>query len=105
MIEVHDVILLKEAVDDLNAGEQFYKKKEYGLGDRFYNSLLDDLDQLYLYAGIHFKQFGLYRLLSRKFPTSNPFIPVTIINFEPNETVSINSAIKVEWVPNKYNKP
>lgn len=68
MIEVHDVILLKEAVDDLNAGEQFYQKKEYGLGDRFYNSLLDDLDQLYLYAGIHFKQFGLYRLLSRKFP-------------------------------------
>jgi len=38
------------------------------VGDYFLESLFSDIESLRLYAGIHPKQFGCHRLLSKRFP-------------------------------------
>ncbi len=34
----------------------------------FFDSIVSDIESLSLYAGIHSKRFGLYRMLSKRFP-------------------------------------
>lgn len=60
--------ILSSAVDDLYCGRLFYEKQGEGLGEYFFDSLFSDIDSLQLYAGIHQKVFGYYRLLSKRFP-------------------------------------
>lgn len=60
--------ILSSAVEDLGEGREFYEKQGEGLGDYFFDSLFSDIDSLALYAGIHQKVFGYYRLLSKRFP-------------------------------------
>jgi plasmid stabilization system protein ParE len=38
------------------------------LGSYFLESLYGDIESLQLYAGIHLRVFGYYRLLSKRFP-------------------------------------
>ncbi len=68
MIEIRDIILLKEAVDDLENGRSFYESSSIGLGNYFWDTLLSDFDSLFLYAGIHIKEFGFYKFYSKRFP-------------------------------------
>jgi hypothetical protein len=63
-----DVVILKEVADDLNDGKAFYDKREPGVGDYFWDSLLADIESLVLYAGIHRKEHGFYRMLAKRFP-------------------------------------
>jgi hypothetical protein len=56
------------ALADLKDGFRFYEKQQPGLGSYFLDSLYSDIDSLVLYAGIHFRQFGKYRLFSERFP-------------------------------------
>ncbi len=37
-------------------------------GEYFFDSVFSDIDSLILYAGIHQKYFGYYRMLSKRFP-------------------------------------
>ncbi len=60
--------LLSSAIEDLYAGRIFYERQGEGLGEYFYNSLFSDIDSLRLYAGIHPKHFGFYRMLAKRFP-------------------------------------
>jgi plasmid stabilization system protein ParE len=60
--------ILDEAEQDLIDGFRFYEVQEIGLGDYFLDSLSSDIDSLRIYAGVHPKYFGYYRLLSRRFP-------------------------------------
>lgn len=60
--------VLSSAIDDLDAGRQFYDRQGEGLGAYFLDSLFSDIDSLILYGGIHAKVFGYHRLLSRRFP-------------------------------------
>jgi len=62
------VVVLQDAAADMEAGREFYESCEAGVGEYFIDSLLSDLDSLVLYAGIHRRHFGLYRMLSRRFP-------------------------------------
>ncbi len=62
------ILILDEAEQDLLFGFRFYESQSEGLGDYFLDSLFSDIESLYLYAGIHAKHFGHYRLLSRRFP-------------------------------------
>ncbi|HBE22513.1 MAG TPA: hypothetical protein DDW21_03505 [Verrucomicrobiales bacterium] len=62
------VILLDEAVADLEVGRNFYDAKEEGIGAYFVTSLLSDITSLNLYAGIHPIHFDLHRMLSKRFP-------------------------------------
>jgi plasmid stabilization system protein ParE len=65
---VKDVIILKEVSDDLNEGKVFYDQIEPGVGDYFWDSLLADIESLLLYAGIHRKEHGFYRMFAKRFP-------------------------------------
>jgi hypothetical protein len=56
------------ALADLKVGFRFYEKQKAGLGSYFLDSLYSDIDSLVLYAGIHFRQFGKYRLHWQRFP-------------------------------------
>lgn len=67
-MKVGDVVVLKEVADDLNDGKTFYDQREVGVGDYFWDSLLADLESLIIYAGIHNKEYGLYRMLAKRFP-------------------------------------
>ena len=62
------IVQLTSAQDDLAEGYAFYEEREPGIGSYFLESLFSDLDSLHLYAGIHLKVFGFYRLLSKRFP-------------------------------------
>ena len=42
-MKMKDVFVLEEAVDDLNEGRNFYDRKEAGVGDYFWDSLIADI--------------------------------------------------------------
>jgi len=60
--------ILPSAIADLNAGWDFYESQEAGLGGYFQDCLSADIDSLVIYAGIHRKVYGFYRLLAKRFP-------------------------------------
>ena len=60
--------LLTSAYKDLADGRDFYGQQGEGLGGYFLDSIFSDIDSLMLYAGIHRKVFGFYRLLTKRFP-------------------------------------
>jgi len=60
--------LLTDAESDLATGRKFYDKHGKNVGDYFWDSLISDIESLSLFAGIHRKEFGFYRLSSKRFP-------------------------------------
>lgn len=60
--------ILPSARDDLREGFYFYETQQAGLGAYFLDSVLDDVDSLTIYAGIHRRVHGAHRLLCRVFP-------------------------------------
>ena len=60
--------ILNIAMQDIDAGKQFYEQQQQGLGAYFLDALFADIDALLLYAGVHQKFFGYYRALSKRFP-------------------------------------
>ncbi len=65
---IKDVVVLKEAADDLAEGQIFYDQREVGVGDYFWDSLIADIESLSIFAGIHARHYGLYRMLAKRFP-------------------------------------
>jgi hypothetical protein len=70
MIKIRDIITLAEVSDDLNDGKAFYDRRAPGLGNYFWDSLMADIESLYLFAGIHNKKLGYHRMISKRFPCS-----------------------------------
>ena len=68
MIKVKNILVIKEAVDDLNDGKIFYERKEAGIGNYFWDSLIADFESLIIYAGTHIKNNGLYQMFAKRFP-------------------------------------
>ena len=62
------VQILESARVDLRRGYRFYERQERGVGDYFLDTLFGEIDSLSLYAGIHSKVNGYFRMLSVKFP-------------------------------------
>jgi hypothetical protein len=67
-MNVKEVIVLDEASEDIDDGVLFYDAKEDWLGNYFFDSIVSDLESLRIYAGIHSKHYGYYRMLSKRFP-------------------------------------
>ncbi len=65
---VKEVAILEEAANDLEAGKIFYDQREFGVGDYFWDSLIAEIESLFIFAGIHAKEYNLHRLLAAKFP-------------------------------------
>ena len=67
-MKIKDVVVLEEVADDLTNGKVFYDDKAPGIGDYFFDSLLADMESLLVYGGVHRRDFGLYRMLAKRFP-------------------------------------
>ena len=67
-MQAADILLLKEAEEDLEEGRQFYDEQEAGVGDYFWDSLLADIESLIIQAGVHQQAYGLHRMLAKHFP-------------------------------------
>jgi len=70
-MKVKEIVLLKEAAEDLENGESFYNNREPGVGKYFWDSLISDIESLIILAGIHPIKHGLFQMLSKRFPYSN----------------------------------
>jgi len=60
-MKIRDILVLKDAVNDLDEGKSFYDSKEKGVGDYFWDTLLSDIESLTVYAGIHIKKHSFYK--------------------------------------------
>jgi plasmid stabilization system protein ParE len=60
--------ILDRAKQDFLDGFRFYEEQSEGVGRYFVDSLMADIESLHLYAGVHAKQFGFYRMIARRFP-------------------------------------
>ncbi len=63
-----NIKILDEAQQDLEEAGKFYENQKKGLGSYFLASLIADIESLVLYAGVHVKIDGYFRLLSKTFP-------------------------------------
>jgi hypothetical protein len=70
--------ILSVAIQDIDAGQQFYEQQQEGLGTYFQDALFSDIDALLLYAGFHQQFFGYYRARSKRFPCKWLVNPVVI---------------------------
>jgi plasmid stabilization system protein ParE len=57
-----------EARLDIYEASRFYDRQSDGLGDKFVESIFEDMERLSQFAGIHSKLGRYFRILSRKFP-------------------------------------
>ena len=69
-MRVNEIVVLKEVANDLNAGRDFYALNGASVGDYFWDSMISDIESLVIYAGVHERIRGLYRMLAKRFPYS-----------------------------------
>lgn len=62
------VEIAPEAKEDIFHGYDFYEAQSLGLGDYFRRRILEDIDSLERFGGIHEKHLGYHRTISDKFP-------------------------------------
>ena len=67
-MNIKEVIAIEEVKADLDNGEKFYESQAFGVGAYFRDCIIADIESLILYAGIHTKRLGYYRMLAEKFP-------------------------------------
>ena len=89
--------ILESALEDLKRGYDFYEKLSEGLGGYFIDTLFSDIDSLQLYGGIHQKQFGYHRMLSKRFPFA-------IYYKVQEETVIVYAVLDCRQNPRKIQK-
>lgn len=100
-MKAKDIVILKEAINDLKDGQAFYNQREVGVGDYFWDSLISDIESLIIYAGIHLKQYGFYRMLAKRFPYA--------IYYELKDNIAYVVAIlpmhrDLEWIKKRLKK-
>ena len=77
---------------DLEIGSDFYESQSAGVGDYFMSCLISDIESLKLYAGIHAKEFGFHRAISKRFPFAIYYLMET-------ETVDIYAVLDCRQLP------
>jgi plasmid stabilization system protein ParE len=65
---VIQIRLRPEARLDIYEASRFYDRQSDGLGDKFVESIFEDMERLSQFAGIHSKLGRYFRILSQKFP-------------------------------------
>jgi len=63
-----NISILSDAVTDLKQGKDFYESQQFGIGSYFWDCLLSDIESLVVYSGTHKKEYGYYKMLSKRFP-------------------------------------
>ena len=67
---IKEVVALDEVTHDLSDGKLFYDESEMGIGTYFQDSIIAEIESLLIYAGVHSKVFGFYRMPAKRFPYS-----------------------------------
>jgi len=67
-MNLYTVITTEFALNDLESGRDFYEKQAPKLGDYFFDAMVTEIESLHLYAGIHVKEYGFYKMLTKRFP-------------------------------------
>ncbi|MET0356492.1 MAG: hypothetical protein ABW044_06910 [Cellvibrio sp.] len=101
-MNIRNITLMEEAAHDMLDGRAFYRTQAHGIGDYFWDSLLSDIESLYIYAGVHEEHFGLFRMLSKRFPYA--------IYYQINEQIAYVVAIlpvrrSPSWIINRLPNP
>ncbi len=60
--------ILDLAENDLLSGFRFYERRSAAVGWYFLDNLSAEIESLHLYAGVHRKYLGYFRMLSHRFP-------------------------------------
>lgn len=68
MINIKNIVILEDARNDLLDGRRFYEAQAPGVGEYFWDSLISDIESLYIHAGVHESHFNCFRMLSKRFP-------------------------------------
>ena len=63
-----NIKILTEAQNDIAKAILFYEKQKENLGKYFLDSIMSDIESLYIYYGIHFRVRNYFRLLLKRFP-------------------------------------
>jgi hypothetical protein len=58
----------KYAKEDLKNAYNFYENQLLGLGEKFFNVIIAEIEMLEIYGCLHQKVYGYHRMLSKKFP-------------------------------------
>lgn len=80
-MNANNISVLSDAVSDLEQGKSFYESQQSGIGDYFWDCLLSDIESLVMYSGIHQKEHGYYKMLSKRFPYAIYYDIVNKTNF------------------------
>ena len=100
-MNINDVLVLDDAYTDLKEGKLFYDKKQLGIGEYFWDSLVSDIESLIMYAGIHSKKYKLFRMFSKRFPYA-------IYYQTKNQTAYVIAVLPMHrdptWIIKKLNK-
>lgn len=67
-MDIKSIVILEEAAQDMLDGQAFYEMQTQGVGNYFWDSIVADIESLYIYAGVHEQHHETFRLLSRRFP-------------------------------------
>ena len=67
---IHLLKLIVQSENDIAKAILFYEKQKDKLGEYFLDSIMSDIESLYIYYGIHFKVKDYFRVLSKRFPFS-----------------------------------
>lgn len=67
-MKLFEVLITEDALGDLERSRTFYEKQAIELGNYFFDSLIADIESLHFYAGIHLKEYGVYKMLAKRFP-------------------------------------
>jgi len=67
-MKIRDVVALDEVTHDLTDGKLFYDEREIGIGTYFQDSIIADIESLFIYAGVHSKVFSFHRMPAKRFP-------------------------------------
>ena len=100
-MNIKHIQILSEAKTDLEDGWIFYETQEQGVGEYFWDLLISDIESLIIYAGVHSKEYGYYRMSSKRFPYS--------IYYDLNDNTAYVIAVLPErknpnWVRSKLSK-
>ncbi|MGL1935707.1 MAG: hypothetical protein OCD01_11835 [Fibrobacterales bacterium] len=67
-MQISHIVFTEAAFKDLRSSQNFYTTIATELGDYFKQCLLNDIEALQFFAGIHSKHFDYFRLLAKRFP-------------------------------------
>lgn len=100
-MDIKSIVILEEAAQDMLDGKAFYEMQTHGVGNYFWDSVIADIESLYIYAGVHELHDELFRMLSRRFPYA-------IYYQLSNNTAQILAVLPIrrdpQWIFNRLNR-